>query len=121
MRANEPSAVTTSDLLPHGLPSTLTLIGGRRLAREKTFPVLDRYTQIKVADIAEATRDQVAAAVCHGDGRANVVARCKVVQEIHHEVPVAGVIPQMMMRIDDRQLGIDDLLLLQAQPFGPNR
>jgi hypothetical protein len=60
-------------------------------------------------------------AALHGDGRANVVARCKVVQEIHHEVPVAGVIPQMMMRIDDRQLGIDDLLLLQAQPFGPNR
>ena len=63
MRENEPSAVMTSDLLPHGLPSTLTLIGGRRLAPEETFPVLDRYTQVKVADVAEATRDQVAAAV----------------------------------------------------------
>jgi succinate-semialdehyde dehydrogenase / glutarate-semialdehyde dehydrogenase len=51
-------------LLPHGLPSMQTLIGGRRLAGEHNFAVCDRYTQEKVADVASATREQVAQAVC---------------------------------------------------------
>ena len=50
-------------MLPHGLPPTQTLIGGRRLAGEHTFAVHDRYTQMKVADVACATREQVALAV----------------------------------------------------------
>jgi succinate-semialdehyde dehydrogenase / glutarate-semialdehyde dehydrogenase len=50
-------------ILPHGLPSTQTLIGGRRLAGEHHFAVYDRYSQLKVADVASATREQVAQAV----------------------------------------------------------
>ena len=49
--------------LPRGLPSTETLIGGRRLAAASTFPVFDRYTQHKVADVGIATREQVETAV----------------------------------------------------------
>ena len=45
------------------LPPTRTLIDGRWLDGEKTFPVLDRYSQATVADVHEATRDQVAQAV----------------------------------------------------------
>jgi succinate-semialdehyde dehydrogenase/glutarate-semialdehyde dehydrogenase len=45
------------------MPSPLALIGGQRVGSDQTFPVLDRYTQQKVADVAEATREQVADAV----------------------------------------------------------
>lgn len=50
-------------ILPHGLPSTQTLIGGHRLAGEHDFAVYDCYTQVKVADVASSTREQVALAV----------------------------------------------------------
>ena len=48
---------------PSQMPPTRTLIDGRWLEGEKTFPVLDRYTQATVAHVHEATRDQVAQAV----------------------------------------------------------
>ena len=63
MRHNEFLPVQTSSFLPQGLPPTQTLIGGRRLASEQTLPVLDRYTQMQVAEVGEATREQVAQAV----------------------------------------------------------
>ena len=62
MSEHDPVAVKTA-AFPHGCPSTESLIGGRRLAGERTFPVFDRYTQVKVADVSEATREQVAEAV----------------------------------------------------------
>lgn len=49
-------------LLPHGSPSTLSLIDGRRLPGRRSFPVHDRYTQALVAEVDEATQDQVALA-----------------------------------------------------------
>lgn len=49
MRQDELLRVPTSFFVLHGIPPTQTLIGGRRLASEETFPVLDRYTQVKVA------------------------------------------------------------------------
>jgi succinate-semialdehyde dehydrogenase/glutarate-semialdehyde dehydrogenase len=55
--------VNPTDLFPYGMPSPLALIGGRRVGSDHTFPVLDRYTQQKVADVSEATREQVQAAV----------------------------------------------------------
>ncbi len=63
MRHHHLTGAPTSSFLPHGLPSTQTLIGGRRLACERTLPVHDRYTQVQVAEVGEATRDQVALAV----------------------------------------------------------
>lgn len=56
-----PPAAATA-LLPHGIPSTETLIDGRRLASEHTFAVCDRYTQTHIADVSEATQEQVAQA-----------------------------------------------------------
>ncbi len=63
--------------------------------------------------------------VVHGvgldrDGGANVVAGGQVAQHVLHEVAVAGVIPQVVVGVDDRQLGLEDLLLLQGQPLGPD-
>ena len=52
-----------SPRLPHGVPSTLTLIDGRRAAGEQTFAVQDRYTQDTIAQVHGATRAQVAQAV----------------------------------------------------------
>ena len=63
MRHNEFLQVQTSSFLPLGLPPTQTLIGRLRLASEQSLPVLDRYTQMQVAEVGEATRDQVAQAV----------------------------------------------------------
>ena len=50
-------------ILPHGLPSTQTLIGGKRLSGENEFTVYDCYTRAKVADVAYTSREQVALAV----------------------------------------------------------
>jgi succinate-semialdehyde dehydrogenase / glutarate-semialdehyde dehydrogenase len=52
-----------TQILPHGLPSPQTLIAGRRLAGEHKVAVFDRYSQVKVADVASCTREQVALAV----------------------------------------------------------
>ena len=53
----------TRALLPHGLPSTDALIGGRRLQGEAGLAVHDRHTQHPIALVSEATREQVALAV----------------------------------------------------------
>ena len=52
-----------NQILPHGLPSTQTLIGGHRLTGEHEFAVYDCYTRVKVADVASTSREQVALAV----------------------------------------------------------
>lgn len=52
-----------AERLPHGLPSTQTLIGGRRDAGEHLFAVHDRYTHARIAEVHAATRAQVAEAV----------------------------------------------------------
>ena len=45
------------------LPSTRSLIGGRRVRGERMIAVHDRYTQAPAVDVHEATRAQVAQAV----------------------------------------------------------
>lgn len=52
-----------AQLLPHGLPPTQTLIGGRRLEGERDFAVCDRYSQVTIANVTSTTREQVALAV----------------------------------------------------------
>ena len=49
--------------LPHRLPSTRTLVDGRREDGEQAFAVQDRYTQATIAQVHAATRAQVAHAV----------------------------------------------------------
>ena len=48
---------------PKSLPSTQTLIDGRRLDGAQLFEVHDRFTQEKIADVHAATREQVSEAV----------------------------------------------------------
>ncbi|MFD0666276.1 aldehyde dehydrogenase family protein [Ramlibacter sp. MAHUQ-53] len=50
---------TPAELLPLGIPDTGILIDGRRLAGGPGLPVRDRYTQAPVAEVAQATREQV--------------------------------------------------------------
>ncbi len=50
---------TVAELLPHGAPDCANLIDGRRLAGGPAFSVRDRYTQLAVAEVPEATREQV--------------------------------------------------------------
>ena len=38
--------------------------------------------------------------------------------ELVEEIAAARVIPEMMMRVDDRQIGFEDLLTQLAEPFG---
>ena len=54
MQADQ-SLPTLATLLPHGVPPTGILIGGRRLPGETAFPVHDRYSQVQVAAVAAAT------------------------------------------------------------------
>ena len=50
------------------------------------------------------------------DGGDDVVAGCDVGGELLDQIALAAAIPQMMMRIDDRAVGIDDVLSSQRQP-----
>ncbi len=60
---SEGATGAAATLLPHGLPPAGTLIGGRRLASDKTFTVHDRYLGVPIAEVPASTRDQVAQAV----------------------------------------------------------
>jgi hypothetical protein len=46
------------------------------------------------------------------------VPRVDVGREFVEQIPATGVIPEMMVRVDDRQIGIEDLLGPLAEPFG---
>ena len=50
------------------------------------------------------------------DGRHDVVAGCDIAGDLLDHVALAAAIPQMMMGIDDRALGVDDFLLAQREP-----
>jgi succinate-semialdehyde dehydrogenase / glutarate-semialdehyde dehydrogenase len=67
--SQDPSTPDAAFLLPHGTPSPLALIGGRRYPGGATFAHADVYTGAKIADVATPTRDQIHAAVV-GLGRA---------------------------------------------------
>ncbi|ARP90789.1 aldehyde dehydrogenase [Bordetella genomosp. 9] len=55
---------STASLLPPGaMPATGTLIDGNWLDSPRRFPVLDKYTGQTIAQVCEATREQVADAV----------------------------------------------------------
>ncbi len=56
------------------------------------------------------------------DGRGDIVTAAGVGQEIRQQI-AAGLRPidQMMVRIDNRQLGIDDRLLPPCEPIRPHR
>ena len=56
-------AASLPTFLPRGLPSTRTLIDGRREAGEQLFEVHDRYTEAPIAQVHAATQAQVAQAV----------------------------------------------------------
>lgn len=58
-----PGEQDAASRLPHGVPSTRTLIGGSRHAGEQLFPVHDRFTHACIAQVHAATRSQVAQAV----------------------------------------------------------
>jgi hypothetical protein len=51
------------------------------------------------------------------DGADDVVPRVDIGQELIEEIAPARMVPEVMVRIDDRQIGLDDLLGPLAQPF----
>ena len=58
----------------------------------------------------------------HENGGGDVVAtRFDVGQKLVEQVPPPGPIPEMMVRIDDRQFRIDGRLTPAAEPILPNR
>ena len=56
-------AASLPTFLPRGLPSTRTLIDGRREDGEQLFEVQDRYTEARITQVHAATQVQVAHAV----------------------------------------------------------
>lgn len=75
-----------AQLLPHGLPPTALLIGGRRVDGERVFTVHDRYLQLPLAEVASATRAQVAEAVATARASLSQVpppyARAKILSKV---------------------------------------
>ena len=96
---------TQAALLPHGLPPTGTLIGGRRLSGEQEFPVHDCYLQVQVAAVAAATREQVAQAV--------VTARAALG---HAPAPYdrARILRRVAEAIDQRRQAFFDLMVMEV-------
>src|SRR4029077_3181198 len=54
-------------------------------------------------------------------GRDDIVATADIGQQILEHVAVAGAIPHVMVRIDDRQIGLDDLFAALVKPVLPDR
>ena len=50
-------------------------------------------------------------------GRDDVVSRVDVGQEFVEQIAAARVVPEMMVRVDDRQIGFEYLLRQLAEPF----
>ena len=59
-------------------------------------------------------------AAFHEAGRDDVVAAAEIGQQILEQVAVARPVPQMMVRIDDRQIGFEDLLAALVEPIRPH-
>ena len=53
----------------------------------------------------------------HEDGRDDVVAAVGVGQQLVEQIAPAGSIPEMVMRIDDRQVGLEDRLVAPVEPI----
>ena len=56
----------------------------------------------------------------HADGGANVVTCRNVGEHVLQKVPVSEVIPEMVMRVDDREFRLNDVLWLHRQPVRSN-
>jgi hypothetical protein len=60
----------------------------------------------------------VAGAALDKDGGDDVVAGIDVGQQFVKQIAAARVVPQMMVRVDDRQPGFEDFFLELAEPLG---
>ena len=54
-------------------------------------------------------------------GRGDVVAAADIGQQILEQIAVAGPVPHVMVRVDDRQIGLDDLLAPAVEPILADR
>jgi len=53
--------------------------------------------------------------------RADVMTAADIGEEVRKQIAIVRAVPQMMMGIDDRQLGLDDCLVALVEPVLPNR
>ena len=56
----------------------------------------------------------------HEDRRHDIVAAARIRQQFVQQVAAFGVVPKMVVRVADRQLGLEDILLDLRQPFFAN-
>ena len=79
-----------------------------------------RRRQYALADRAHILRSgrTIARTALDKDRRDDVVAGIDVGQKLVEQIAAAGVVPQMMVRIDDRQIGFEDRLAQLGEPFG---
>jgi hypothetical protein len=91
-----------------------------RLAAAPVALLGDRADEFALADAAHFLRPAraIARAALDEHGRDDIVARIAVRQQFVEQIAAARVIPQMMVRIDDRQIGLEDFLPQLAEPFG---
>ena len=56
------------------------------------------------------------------DGRGDVMPACGIVEQLRQQIAAGlGPVDQMMMWVDDRQIGLDDLLAAAVKPVRPDR
>jgi hypothetical protein len=80
----------------------------------------DRPDELAFADRAHflGTAGAIARTALDEHGRDDVVPRAHIGQELVEQIAAARVIPEMMVRVDDRQIGLEDFLGPLAEPFG---
>src|SRR5208282_2287685 len=80
----------------------------------------NRPDELALADRTHflGTAGPISRTALNEDGRDDVVLRVDVGQEFVEQIAAAWVIPEMMVRVDDRQIGLEDLLRQLAEPFG---
>ena len=79
----------------------------------------DAVDELGLADRLQLLRPcgAVHRAGLHIDRRDDVVAAVGVGQQLVEQVAPAGPVPQMVVRIDDRQVGLEDRLLAAVEPL----
>src|SRR6516162_1672020 len=80
------------------------------IARTNSLSPIGRISSRPLVPIARTSLDE--------HGRDDVVPRVDVGQEFVEQIAAARVLPEMMVRVDDRQIGLEDLLGQLLEPFG---
>ena len=102
--ADDPSDATRLAVFPRGAHRRDAI---DEFGLAKRFVLLRAIGAIHLAALLEAGRD-------------DVVAAADIPEQVREQIAVVRSVPQMMMRIDDRQIGLENFLAALVEPIRPH-